>query len=283
MSNKKIVVANLIGIPASGKTTIAQLILNLARDSLLNVNVIAINFDEMLEINFENLADGVYKQIREEFFEKIEKFIEKFKQTDTALQDLKISSNFIHMKHDNAITLIILDDNMYYRSMRQRVRQICKNCDCNYFQIFMKCTLNDALMRNSVRSSNVTDSVIERMLNDLEIPINSRTIIIEIEKIDRNALLNDLNDRIENPERLTECPEIKQQQQQSIIHEIDLITRKEVRIRMEELRGSTASDNLKAISQKLNDKRKEFMDNVRNEAIKCDNIEELKIAFANFI
>jgi Ribonuclease G/E len=144
----------------------------------------------------------------------------------------------------------------------------------------MKCSLVAALERNSNRIDSVDKRVIEKMFNDLEVPQNSRTITITIEAPIVDAdLLRDLNDRMSIPETLTEEPQ-KIAQDQSIIHEMDLITRKELSLKIQELKST---DNLNRISLELNAMRKQFMDDVRNQRLEFSSIEELKIAFRNLL
>lgn len=273
----KLFVVSLVGIPASGKSTLARRILRMSKKNFLSVNVVVLSFDDMIKIDFTSLSDGDYKQHREEFFNKLEEILKKFKDNPEILSNVIPSTSF-HVTPENTSTLFILDDNMYLRSMRQRSRKLCKNCECEHFQIFMKCSLEVALQRNSTRNNSVDKFVIEKMFNDLEVPQNSRTITIEAPFFD-DDLLKDLNDRMSIPETLTEEYQ-KIAQDQSIIHEMDLITRKELSLKIQELKST---DNLNRISLKLNAMRKQFMDDMRNERLKFSNIEELKITFRNLL
>ena len=282
----RFIIVSLIGIPASGKSTISMKIHKLSEENLLNTNVIVLNFDELILIDFANITDGDYKKSREVCFIKIENLIGKLKTEKfsdwmkiIASNELKIPQNSISLSSENPVTLLIIDDNMYYRSMRQRVRQICRTCDCKHFQIFMKSSLADAIARNSKRCSNVENSVIGKMFNDLEVPENLRTICVEIENFDEGKFLAELKDRIDNPEVLTEEHQ-KEPQEQSIIHEMDLVTRKEIGCKMQEVKGIK---NKKEYSEKLNLMRKNFMEEVRSGNLKFETVEDLRIGFRKFI
>ena len=48
----KLYVATLIGIPASGKSTLAHRILEMSRKNILAANIVIVSFDELLKINF---------------------------------------------------------------------------------------------------------------------------------------------------------------------------------------------------------------------------------------
>ncbi|KAG5682548.1 hypothetical protein PVAND_011894 [Polypedilum vanderplanki] len=253
----KFIIVSLIGIPASGKSTLSSIISKLSAECLLNANVIILNFDDLIEIDYGNISDGDYKKSRDFLFNEIEKLIKMlmdeknpFKWAPIIEQSaLKVPLNFITIKEANSSTLIILDDNMYYRSMRQRARLISKNCHCEHFQIFVKSALYDAIERNKKRKSSVDVGVIQKMFNDMEIPINARTINVDIMNLNEETFLNELKDRIKEPEVLTEEPQMKVPQDQSIVHEIDLMTRKEIGI---EIKRIGNKGNLKEISEKLN-------------------------------
>ncbi|XP_070506754.1 L-seryl-tRNA(Sec) kinase [Chironomus tepperi] len=282
----RFIIVSLIGIPASGKSTISMKIHKLSKENLLNTNVIVLNFDKLIQIDFENITDGDYKKSREVCFNKIENLIGKLKtemisnwMTIIASNELKIPQNSISLSSENPMTLLIIDDNMYYRSMRQRTRQICRACDCKHFQIFMKSSLADAIARNSKRCSNVGNAVIEKMFNDLEEPQNPRTIFMEIENFDEGKFLAELKDRIDNPEVLTEEHQ-KEPREQSIIHEMDLITRKEIGSKMQEAKGKK---KMKEYSEKLNLMRKTFMEDVRSGKMIFETAEDLRDEFRKFI
>lgn len=269
----KVYVATLIAIPASGKTSLSRMILKLSKENSLLANVILICFDKLMKINYEALSDGDYKKHREEFFIKIENFLMKYKGNFKVPSE--ISTDDFHISQRNSSTLFILDDNMYFRSMRQRSRQICKKCDCDHFQIYLETPLDEALKRNSIRSDSVDEFVIRKMFNDLEAPSNPRTITLELTTITEKSLLEMLQDRMTNPEILTvELPKIPQDQ--SIIHEMDLMSRKELSIKIKAMKSSE-------MSLKLNAARKQFMDDVRSEKLKFCSIEEFKIAFKDFL
>lgn len=271
----KVFVATLIAIPASGKTSLSRMILKLSKEKSLLTNVVLICFDKLTKINYEALSDGDYKKQREEFFMRIQNFILKFKE------NLKVPSEIpnddFNMSKSNNSTLFILDDNMYLRSMRQRSRQICKNCDCDHFQIYLVTSLDEALQRNSVRSDSVDEIVIRKMFIDLEVPSNPRTITLELTSITEQILLEKLRDRMTTPETLTETLQ-KTPQDQSLIHEMDLQSRKELSIKIQEMK---LNDN--QVPSKLNAARKQFMDDVRTEKLKFCSIKEFQIAFKDFL
>jgi O-phosphoseryl-tRNA(Sec) kinase len=275
-------IITLIGIPASGKSTLASIILKLSKEKSLNYNTIIISFDELLKIDFNTLSNGDYKQSREDLLSRVEDLIENLKTSSDWANILDIDQKYFHINDENSLTLVVLDDNMYYRSMRQRIRQMCKKLDCHHFQIFLKCNIDDAISRNSKRVQVVSNQVITKMNNNLEEPVNDRTIVIEIENLNLNDFHLILRDRISQPEEMLK-DELKQPQEQSIIHEFDLISRKEVGTKIQQIKMLISGDNLGLISANLNEIRKIFMENIRNGKIKIKNIDELIQSFRQYM
>jgi len=276
----KFIVLSLIGIPASAKTSVAQRIVLLSKISL-RCNVIVISFDDHIDHNFNITRNGKYKHMREELIQKIENITEeliksqKYCWCDILTSQLKIQEDKFHIGEFDR-TLIIFDDNNYFRSMRQRNRSLCKKLKCQHFQMFLKSSLEEANQRNKNRSQQVPEAVIEKMFHQLEMPKNPRTIIID-SLVDDETLLQLLNDRIEDPEKLTEV--IRTQQRQSIVHELDIITRKEIN---KMIHNRIPSGNISSLSATLNKKRKEFLEGLKNQEILKD-INALREEFLCYI
>jgi len=262
------IVLSLIGIPASAKTSLAQRIVLLSRISL-RCNAICISFDDHIDQNFNITRNGKYKDMREELIRRIENVTEELMKTqkhcwcDILTSQLKIQEDKFHIG-DHERTLIILDDNNYFRSMRQRNRSLCKKLSCGHFQIFLKSSLEEANERNKNRSQLVPEPIIEKMLNQLEMPKNPRTITID-SLVDDKTLLKLLNDRIEDPEKLIDV--VKTQQRQSIVHEMDIITRREIN---KIIQRRKSSGSISSLCTALNRKRKEFLEGLRSKEILND-------------
>lgn len=275
----QIIAVSLIGIPGSGKSTTALKILDLSMRNQLEAGVIIISFDDFVCPDLSELSKGVYKQSREDLMENVQEFMMKLKTKDieSVLKShrLKISEKNYYLK-DNSPILVLLDDNMYFRSMRQKVRAVCRKINCDYFQIFIKSSIEDAIERNKKRKNPVPDEIIEKMFNNLEVPTNPRTIFIESTESDEN-FLKFLKNRIENPEKL-EAPEClpKIPQHQSIIHEADLITRKELTTRIKNL---PPGSDISQLSARFNRQRKKFLENLKSEKVEFTDVESLKFAF----
>lgn len=279
----QLIAVNLIGIPASGKTTLGLKLVELSKKNLLGSGVIVLSFDEFIKIDFISIKEtGVYKKCREKLLENIEGLIKRLHESDqgrwneilSSNQELKIDQSHYHIELD-APTLIIFDDNMQFRSMRQRVRAMSRTFQCQHFQMFVKSTLEDAKNRNSLRANPVPESVIEKMFHNLEEPANPRTIFIDRILTDAE-LLSKLHDRIENPEKEQVEEPKSPQQQQSLIHEIDIFTRKEISSRIKDIKGKK---DFSKCCETLNRKRKEFLEDLGKQNLDAIDVESLRAAF----
>lgn len=282
---KKLIAVSLIGIPASGKTCLAHKLVEISRNQQLDASVIVISFDDFIKINFSEITTGDYKQSREQLLQKIENLIKMLRDYNEdcwldklTTSQLQLESRSFNIAPGCATSLIILDDNMHYRSMRQRIRSICRNMNCAHFQIFIECQLDSAIQRNRNRSSPVPESIIKEMFQKIEAPQNPCTINITYESSD-DDLLDMINDRIKCSEDLEE--QLSFPQQQSLLHEIDIITRKELNARIKALKPC---EYISSTCEILNGKRKEFLENLRTQRLSnTADVESLREAFQRYL
>jgi tRNA uridine 5-carbamoylmethylation protein Kti12 len=276
----KLIAVSLIGVPGSGKSTFARDLVEISKKNLLQAGVIVICFDDYIKMNYSELAEGVYKQYREKLLTNIQDFMTTLKNSEeiSSILEMKISETNVHLK-PNSPTLIVLDDNMYFRSMRQRVRAICKSIHCQHFQIFLKSTLEEAKEKNKKREITVPETIVEKIFNNLEAPINPRTIYLDSMTTGDENIIDLINDRIKNPEKVEESADFSTtHQQQSVIHEADIITRKELSVRIKSLQS--IGGDISQDCAKLNQRRKEFLDDLRAQKfVFNDDVESLRAAF----
>lgn len=141
---KNICLIVLVGIPAAGKTTFC-LSFN-SRISPDNYNVQIYHFDDYLK-------DNDYRISRRQLF-------------DTIQRDLHTYTKAVH----NVPLLIILDDNMMYKSMRSQYFKLARQCEVSYGAVYFSTPLDLARSRNSQRSNKVPDNVLIKMNSTIEIP-----------------------------------------------------------------------------------------------------------------
>lgn len=282
---KRLIAVSLIGIPASGKTSLARKILEFSRIGHLKANVVVITFDNFININFNEIATGDYKRSREKLLHDVEGLIQTLNKIDEnfaealSSSELKLDSTCFNFNIDRP-TIIVLDDNMYYRSMRQRVRSICRSTNCGHFQIFVKCSLELAIQRNLKRSSPIPESIINDMYHHLEEPHNLRTIIC-VSDLPDSDLVEMINERIENSESLEESAEhLSLPQQQSLLHQIDIISRKELSLKIKSLKSN---EDVSSRCATLNKRRKKFLEDFRSESLEKVDVESIRSAFQRYL
>ncbi|XP_013774449.1 L-seryl-tRNA(Sec) kinase-like isoform X2 [Limulus polyphemus] len=81
--------------------------------------------------------------------------------------------------------LFLVEDNMYYHSMRYQWFQLAKKYGVGFCQLFLQCSLKEAIQRNKIRVNKVPESVIRNMFKKLEIPD------MEQNKWEKNSLIID--------------------------------------------------------------------------------------------
>ena len=205
-----------IGLPGAGKSQLARGLLVAAQAlsgqirSRLSPASLVIEYDQLLGrdlINFSEAGDqnGVWKTRREQILAHVGLLVAlahgetsiTHKQELQSVPEYSLTnfvSNLSRCHTEGDELLIILDDNMYYRSMRHDVFQLAKTSrdflsllrlhpsficpslfirdGAGFMQIFVRCPLNLASERNLQRDlhSQVDQPVIRKMAERLEEP-----------------------------------------------------------------------------------------------------------------
>ncbi|XP_074640524.1 L-seryl-tRNA(Sec) kinase-like [Tubulanus polymorphus] len=203
----RICILVLSGFPASGKTTLAKALQEFYKNSIQasNFNCYHVCYDEILSSNVEQKllelrgkADhsgkpSQWKEYRRKILRCVEHLI-----TMQQPQDDIFSYDFIDIDYEvmekfrvctglqfavtdpdslmdvdeekNDGILIIIDDNMYYRSMRYEYYQMAKKYECGFAEICVACSTESSLQRNHTRGHHVADDVIISMASRFEPP-----------------------------------------------------------------------------------------------------------------
>lgn len=268
----KLIVVSLIGIPASGKTSLGHKLLDWSVREEVECGIVLISFDDNMQMNYDEIADGDYKVARIRLMRDIEKLLKVLNVSGTCEKStLKFKAN---LKSTN---LIILDDTMHYRSMRQQTRALCRRVECEHFQVYLDCPLELAMQRNVMRKNQIPELVIEKLSNIIEKPQNDRTILIS-ETTSDDDLKTQLEDRLTSPENLQVF--VKTPQEQSLIHQVDLTTRKLLNGKIKSL---TAGQDISTISQHLNRIRKNFINDLRSAKIYAEDLDTAIFIFESCI
>ncbi|XP_071052779.1 L-seryl-tRNA(Sec) kinase [Onthophagus taurus] len=187
-----------IGLPGAGKTTFCKKL----KEIWLDYEIIHINYDEIIGSNYSS--------------DKRKEILNDVHQLISNLQSNK--------------TLILIDDNMYYKSMRYEYLQLARRHSISFLQLYFEVTLNVALKRNEVRTNPVPDEIIKEMNHKMEVPHQDFYFIPESFQFTAKEL-SDLKDVIDKSFNNPMCntkyiPKIQHNINESKFHRIDLILRK---------------------------------------------------------
>jgi tRNA uridine 5-carbamoylmethylation protein Kti12 len=203
----------MCGLPATGKSTLCQ---QLVQQHRINNNTKYICFDELCTIEFDAQE---WKQKQSQMYQ----------QTETTL--LSAEQN----------TLVLVDDNFYYDSMRHLYYVLARKLEMSLGYIFITAPLETCLNRNKERTGNsrVPDHVIHQMHDKFEYSVTPLTIhTLTIDNND-DACQKDILDKMEqfiqmcwNNPLIDNVKQLKEKQQKSrsankkLVHQVDIALRK---------------------------------------------------------
>lgn len=141
----------LIGLPASGKTTFSRKIVRKLSTSSYRCHTI--NYDSIIK---DHNKDS-YSRSRKCILDSVESLITSLRSKNLPCKQL-----------------ILIDDNMYYSSMRYTYYKLARSFNLSFLQVFIDVDVNIALLRNSRRSGKIPEKVIEDMALRLEVPDSHR-------------------------------------------------------------------------------------------------------------
>ncbi|BFZ01595.1 hypothetical protein BsWGS_04634 [Bradybaena similaris] len=203
--------------------------------------------------------------------------------------------NAKRQKIGNQVVLMV-DDNMYFRSMRYEYYKLAKKYRTGYCQIYLQCPCEKALERNKNRKGihQVPDEVIVRMSEKFEAPdpekhhweSNSITVSAE-ENINIEQILTMIQKAMLGP---VQCPEEADTEDilksrfecsSSLLHQADLILRKCVASKMAEFKACIQPEKLREKSQHVLKTKEQVMYKLKEGCIPLKLSEELDITDAS--
>uniref|UniRef100_A0A0H2UI54 Uncharacterized protein n=1 Tax=Rhodnius prolixus TaxID=13249 RepID=A0A0H2UI54_RHOPR len=244
----------LVGLPASGKTTLAR---DIMTHYQMKYNVVVVSFDN------EIMWDGgiSWKSKRSAVHSSVTKLIQKY-ITSSARS-----------------TLIILDDNMFYRSMRYEYYQLSREYSLGFCEIYLSTPLEICLKLNRQRINPVADSTILKMNALLEVPnsanswetnvliLSNQTLSqnewLSIEKVLDNCCLNPVKNFQKTKQEVIP---------QNTLHLADIALRKVVNALI--LKRKETLDVSKLYNLKLLKRRQHILSSVRAGEIILPNTQE---------
>ncbi|XP_050395373.1 uncharacterized protein LOC126814327 isoform X1 [Patella vulgata] len=183
---------------------------------------------------------------------------------------------------DNTSVVIIIDDNMYYRSMRYDYYQLARNYSLGFCQIYVECPLEIALERNSKRKNGIVNPlVITKMSEKFQIPDATNSweryslqYSANLQELSRSKFMDFIHFVKSNPVAPQEetDPEIIAESQRltsaNMIHQADLIIRQLISEQMVQAkRNGATKDDLKNLSSKLADVKIQITKSLKQDGI----------------
>ncbi|XP_052872314.1 L-seryl-tRNA(Sec) kinase [Anopheles cruzii] len=283
----------LVGVPASGKTTYCSLI---EKTRTHTFNIVHVCYDSFIKIDtqYDQFCNetGSYKLRRSKLLSSMEKIFVAVKENDRE----RLESSLTYVENEFGVVLklslstdykdylFVIDDNMYYRSMRLEWLKVAKKLSLGFFQTFFDIPLALALTRNQARISPnpIPKEVILSMWTRLEKPCGDlhhweQQCICFTETYDINAALElakyCINTPVHGVIKITQSVPMEQ----SRVHQIDLLLRKTISKRMAWAKESMPSKDLEVFAKHLQKHKANLLDQLRKGECCCQDVIEKNI------
>ncbi|XP_062600820.1 L-seryl-tRNA(Sec) kinase-like [Saccostrea cucullata] len=317
-------IAVLCGIPGSGKSTFAK---SLIRNQTINTagsgqeqEKNAESFDWMLVSYDDIIPSDTEKHIIEKEVPNAWKLYRENIQNAVVylIQRLQADSEFTEPMEDksdccfesfrtflqrmigkkNGAVVILIDDNMYYSSMRYKYYQLTRKYKVGFCQVHIKCDTDLALIRNRQRSlGQVPEDVILNMAARFEAPdpeqnswekysikINTNVSSEALED-SANQVLELMSKALSDPsmpvmEELDQTSkEIDRQiSSENVIHQADIVMRKLIAEYMCQARGqNTDKNHMKSLSSCLSCCKSDILQDLKRGMVYFSSDEELLV------
>lgn len=295
-----ITICIIMGLPAVGKTTIAKQLFSCLIDD--GCHCCLFSYDELMPelIDFHNSDNGQpnmpdqtvkqWKAYRKSVFEFIESCVrgirenvweETRKDATNCCDCIKVKSCLETTRH-----VVLIDDNMYYRSMRYPFYQLARTYACSFCQVYLSgYELEELVTRNTQRQSIVEESTIRKMAHIYEAPDPQKfyweknTLNLErIELKEKSIQMLDLFIRNSSKEIVpllvseqdkAERERCQKEILENYLHQCDQLIRKYISSKMAEEKCKsgevTHKNRLKEIALHLNSQRKNYLQKLRTE------------------
>ncbi|XP_064629904.1 L-seryl-tRNA(Sec) kinase-like [Lineus longissimus] len=174
--------------------------------------------------------------------------------------------------------LILIDDNMYYRSMRYEYYQMAKKYKCGFAQLCLQCSIETTLRRNIQRTMRVPDDVIINMASRFEPPDPTSNSWESNSMLWDSDMGGNLWDVLYLIERAMENPVLPPPAENSdtklvaqaicstnLLHQSDQVLRKLVSIKMSQAKdsGQLTKNDMKSLASSLNHMRSKLLDELK--------------------
>ncbi|XP_049826941.1 L-seryl-tRNA(Sec) kinase isoform X2 [Schistocerca gregaria] len=267
MENKEseIVLLILLGLPASGKTTLSKVLMKLSGDVNVsgsvgekNHSIIHICYDALVPLL--SLEQTKWSETRKKVVVVVENIIcllktQNYSELDDYLQCMQIENTKRHISQTtNETTILLIDDNMYYSSMRYEYFKMARKYTISFAEICLHCSAEVACSRNSQRSDDrVAQGTIIRMAGKLCCPNKKNSwekwfccLSSEspFDERDAQAAFQVIGDSLKEPVLPMNNEDDENAHKKcapNLIHEADIALRKVIGSKIKQLSASTAA------------------------------------------
>jgi L-seryl-tRNA(Sec) kinase len=228
-----------------------------------NYNIETICFDEIYQIN-DDFSSIKWKENQEIMFEMTIKKLKNYKNSNSSKSNI-----------------LLIEDNFYYKSMRNDYFKYCRNLEISFGEIFLTSNLEKCLKRNQERQIKVPESTIKEMFLKFEYPnknemensiiIDNNDLLINMDIINEficKLFNNPLKDFITEMEEKKEID--RKITHENKIHSYDVELRKMISEKMKHCK-----ENKKEVSLKLNSIRKEILEKLKTNEIKEEDFKTM--------
>ena len=263
---KQISLVLVMGLPASGKTSLCKKLLSLNFNST-DLKIVHICYDSLISIEdqityaTEDNNESKWKKARKDVVDLVEDLILGLKNEEMTVGVSRFFSDHSDIKRTRF--LILIDDNLYYKSMRYDYYKIARENGLGFIQVMMKSDIDTSQKRNKERESLIPDEVISKMASRFEEPTlsnswdNSTIFIEEYTEQSTISIWDELIKSLDNPVKPLQMNEEETIEAQikcakNVIHQADLILRKLVSKSMKEYTKQSSENKLKPPYEKFN-------------------------------
>ncbi|KAM3859937.1 L-seryl-tRNA(Sec) kinase [Diretmus argenteus] len=286
----------LCGLPAAGKSTLAQTVSTLAAQQGWRSAVVPYDDlipDQAFHIQVMEGDDKLqqmqteWKLHRQAVLQSIELFLEKPQALAEPPTSCHVNSiawercSQALRESGTSPLLILLDDNFYYPSMRYEVYQLARKFSLGFCQVYLHCAVESCVSRNQSRSKPLPTEVILEMAKRLESPnpqknsweknsiaLNSRD---NLSKCDIQRLMELISSALSNP--LSPVKDNTEQKEAdrlkcatSVVHQADQACRRLVSEAMRSAReNKVPPERMTSLATELNESKTRFLHNLRKQ------------------
>ena len=289
----RVLVAAMHGLVGVGKSTLCERLRRSYEEHNFHnrLHLWIVNYDDIVERTRKSSPNGAYdvdawKSAREKILDFIRRLIKREASSCDMTGLLNSIDGHIVVSSDSSSEtsrsddrhVVVLDDNMYYRSMRYGVYKICRDHGAAFAQIHVTADANIARKRNAARKTPVPTAVLERLATLAEPPDPrahrwERHTIAVPSDVPTSVVWEALRKAWDDPpvpglsEEDIEAAAARSEKDRdrtlrSAVHSLDNLLRKRIGLRMQSTGPSTKATK-RGLAKRLNEFRKRTMETFR--------------------